>query len=345
VLLCLSGFTGADNYAKILMSKIVRILSIDGGGIRGILPATFLSILEEKLREKSGNENLRLAECFDFIAGTSTGGLLTCMYLTPDDNNALLPKYTARQALEFYFGYGDSAFKPNTQGGFHKYSPEGLETGLNNFFGNLKLGQLIKPCCITAYDMLHCEPYLFFSHRGISDPRDNYYIKDVVRATSALPGIFPPATIHSLAERERTFIDGSIFAYNPAMHAYMQAKSIFPNAENFLLLSLGTGLPVTAYSPAQLEDTSEKNWARLLADIAFSAHSDMVHYQLEEIFMNKPGSAYIRLQPSLQGLDKEMDNVSHENIHALYKAGLDFVDSNEKTLAEIVNMNQSGSDG
>lgn len=179
------------------MDKPVRILSIDGGGIRGVLPATFLSVLEEKLQETSGNKNLRLADCFDLIAGTSTGGLLTCMYLTPDDNNALIPKYTARQALEFYFGYGDSAFTPNAKGGFHKYSPAGLEAGLNKFFGNLKLSQLIKPCCITAYDMIHCEPFIFYSHRAISDPRANYYIKDVARATSALPGIFPPATIAS----------------------------------------------------------------------------------------------------------------------------------------------------
>lgn len=319
------------------MDKLVRILSIDGGGIRGILPATFLSVLEEKLREKSGNSDLRLADCFDFIAGTSTGGLLTCMYLTPDDTNALIPKYTARQALEFYFGYGDSAFTPNKEGGFHKYSPSGLEAGLTKFFGTLKLSQLIKPCCITAYDMLHCEPYLFYSQQAISDPRTNYFVKDVARATSALPGIFPPAIISSLADRKRTFIDGSIFAYNPAFQAYIKAKGIFPNAENFLLLSLGTGLPATSYTSKQVENTSEKNWARLLADISFSAHSDMVHYQLEEIFKGKAGSHYIRLQPSLHGLNKEMDDVRHENVQALYKAGLEFVGSNEKTLSELVN--------
>ncbi len=319
------------------MSKVIRILSIDGGGIRGILPATFLSALEEKLQEVSGKSDFRLANYFDLIAGTSTGGLLTCLYLIPEDNNALVPKYTARQALEFYFGYGDSAFTPNTETGFHKYSPAGLEAGLNSFFGSLKLSQLIKPTCITAYDMLQCEPYLFFSHVAISDPRANFYVKDVARATSALPGIFPPATVSSLSGRKRTFIDGSIFAYNPSLQAYIRAKSIFPNAEKFMLLSLGTGLPATSYTPEQLEDTSEKNWARLLADISFSAHSDMVHFQLEEIFKGKTGSEYIRLQPSLLGLNKEMDNVSHENVHALYKAGLEFVSTNEKAMTELVN--------
>jgi hypothetical protein len=74
-----------------------------------------------------------------------------------------------------------------------------------------------------------------------------------------------------------------------------------------------------------------------LADVAFSAHSDMVHYQLQEIFRNKPGSNYIRLQPSLRGLNREMDNVSSENVHSLYKAGLEFANSNEKAITELLN--------
>src|ERR1700759_2639717 len=102
------------------MGRTIKILSIDGGGIRGILPATFLSILEERLQEITGNVNLRLAQCFDMLAGTSTGGLLSCMYLTPDEDAPSASKYTARQALEFYLGYGNSAFTPNQQGGFHK---------------------------------------------------------------------------------------------------------------------------------------------------------------------------------------------------------------------------------
>jgi patatin-like phospholipase/acyl hydrolase len=64
--------------------KMTRILSIDGGGIRGIIPGQILVILEEKLKAKTGNENARIADYFDLIAGTSTGGILTCAYLTPD---------------------------------------------------------------------------------------------------------------------------------------------------------------------------------------------------------------------------------------------------------------------
>jgi patatin-like phospholipase/acyl hydrolase len=324
------------------MSKTVNILSIDGGGIRGIIPATFLAMLEERLQQKQNDPNIRLADYFDLIAGTSTGGLLTCVYLTPDENDASRPRFTARQAVDFYFAYGGSSFMTQEDGGFHKYSPEGLEGQLRLFFKDLKLSQLIKPCCVTAYDLLYTEPYLFQSNKAIGDPRSDFFVRSVIRSTSALPGIFPPAKVTSMAEREYTFVDGSIFAYNPALFAYMQANQIFPQAENYSLLSLGTGLATTAYSDKEIDDTSDRNWARMLANIAFDAHSDMVNYQLEDIFKNKQHSTYIRLQPSLHGLNKEMDNVNAENIQSLYNAGESFVKSNEKTLSEIVELLTAG---
>uniref|UniRef100_UPI0040479B6C patatin-like phospholipase family protein n=1 Tax=Roseivirga sp. TaxID=1964215 RepID=UPI0040479B6C len=67
------------------MGKKIKILSIDGGGIRGIIPGTILNYLETALQKESGNPNARLADYFDLIAGTSTGGILTCTYLTADD--------------------------------------------------------------------------------------------------------------------------------------------------------------------------------------------------------------------------------------------------------------------
>ncbi len=67
--------------------KLTRILSIDGGGIRGIIPGQILVILEEKLKKATANENARIADYFDLIAGTSTGGILACAYLCPDQKD------------------------------------------------------------------------------------------------------------------------------------------------------------------------------------------------------------------------------------------------------------------
>jgi len=320
------------------MGKTINILSIDGGGIRGILPATFLSALETRLQQAKNDPNVRLSDFFDFITGTSTGGLLTCIYLTPDEGDAHRPRFTARQALEFYFAYGAHSFTPQEGGGFHKYSPEGFEAQLRYFFKDLKLSQLIKPCCVTAYDLIHTEPYLFLSHKAVGDPRSDFFIRSVIRSTSALPGVFPPAKASCMAERPYTFIDGSIFAYNPALFAFMQAKLVYPEADSFFLLSLGTGLATTAYTESQTDDTSDKNWARMLANIAFDAHSDMVNYQLEDIFKNKPLSTYTRLQPSLHGMNKEMDNITEQNVQALYAAGEGFVKTNDRTMTEIIDM-------
>jgi uncharacterized protein len=324
------------------MAKTIKILSIDGGGIRGILPATFLAGLEELICKKSGNANARIADYFDMVAGTSTGGLLSCVYLFPDENNSSHSKYSAKQALDFYFTYGNSAFKPNAssgkKGSFHKYSPEGLELQLKLFFKDLKISQLIKPCCVAAYNISLSEPKLFLSHSASQNNGSDYYIRDILRATSALPGIFPPARIHTSGEKNYSFIDGSIFAYNPALIAYNQAKECYPDAENFFLLSLGTGHASAFHTDAKIADSSNTNWAKLLTEIAFSDHSDIVNSQLKDIYRNKPGSHYFRIQTSMPEINKEMDNVSVSNMQFLLQIGQELVKQNHKTLVEIINI-------
>ena len=65
------------------MKRKIKILSIDGGGIRGIIPAVILNYIEKGLQTQSGNPNATLADYFDLVAGTSTGGILSCFYLLP----------------------------------------------------------------------------------------------------------------------------------------------------------------------------------------------------------------------------------------------------------------------
>lgn len=89
-------------------SKKVKILSIDGGGIRGILPGTILNYIETELQRRTNNPNTRLADHFDLIAGTSTGGILTCTYLIVDENGQT--KYSAADALNIYLERGGDIF-------------------------------------------------------------------------------------------------------------------------------------------------------------------------------------------------------------------------------------------
>ncbi|KAL5992745.1 CCT complex interacting protein [Asimina triloba] len=85
----------------------ITILSIDGGGIRGIIPATILASLESKLQEVDG-EDARIADYFDVIAGTSTGGLITALLSAPDRSNR--PLFAAKDITPFYFEHGPKIF-------------------------------------------------------------------------------------------------------------------------------------------------------------------------------------------------------------------------------------------
>ena len=78
-----------------------KVLSIDGGGIRGIIPGQVLVALEEKLQERSGNPKAKVADYFDFFTGTSTGGILTCISLCPSDNDPTAAKFLPRKLWIF----------------------------------------------------------------------------------------------------------------------------------------------------------------------------------------------------------------------------------------------------
>ncbi|CAH9122439.1 unnamed protein product [Cuscuta epithymum] len=89
--------------------KVISILAIDGGGVRGIIPGTVLAFLEAQLQKIEGNPNARIADYFDVIAGTSTGGLVTAMLTTPGDNG--LPLFAAADIPRFYLNESPNIFK------------------------------------------------------------------------------------------------------------------------------------------------------------------------------------------------------------------------------------------
>ena len=88
--------------------KKVTMLSLDGGGIRGIIPATILTRLEKILQEKDNHSSLKIGDYVDFVAGTSTGGILGCIYLTPNEQGTA--KYSAQDALDLYVKHGSAIF-------------------------------------------------------------------------------------------------------------------------------------------------------------------------------------------------------------------------------------------
>ena len=170
----------------------IKILSIDGGGIRGLIPALLLAEIEKNCGQ--------ISQLFDFFAGTSTGGILTLLLNRPNP----LP---AEQISKIY--QGDDAkkiFKKNifnilTKG--EKYDSKGIESVLSTKLENYCLKDSLNPVLIPSYDM-ESRNTVFFNN--YDNKYNNIFLKDIARATSAAPTYFEPYRINGT----RTFVDGGV---------------------------------------------------------------------------------------------------------------------------------------
>ncbi|MCA9944320.1 MAG: patatin-like phospholipase family protein [Anaerolineales bacterium] len=330
------------------MNEQTRILTIDGGGIRGLIPARVLVSLERKLQQRSGQPNARIADFFDLIAGTSTGGLITCLLLAPG-NTEWEAEFSAQEIVDLYLDHGPKIFdapllkRISSLGGIRdeRYDATGLENLIDERFGNLWLSQLIKPCLITAYDVATRKTVFFTQHDARSTNKD-FPIKVVARATSAAPTYFE-AMPDGNCQITNAYVDGGLFANNPTMCAYVEAFRKLegkPTAANMVILSLGTGQIKQEYPYQSVRNWGMVQWVRPLIDVMMAGVSETVDYQMQQLFTahGRPDS-YLRLQPTIDHDNKELaelDNVSPENLERLVNLGIRLADENESQLDAIV---------
>lgn len=331
--------------------KKIRILSLDGGGIRGIIPATVMIHVEKRLKEFSNNPDARIADYFDIIVGTSTGGILGCYYLMPDPSDPSKSRFSAQQALNVYVEKGYEIFNKSKKNGLlglrqlfdaTRYNPHNLEQIFKEELGDVKLHELVKPCIVTTYDMVEGSSF-FFSSTDHPSWR-NFYVRDVLRSTSAAPTYFPPAIIKNLAikdEKKATMvnIDGGVFANNPALCAYAEVRSkrnnIFGNdikSDQMMMLSIGTGAIPATYEPSKKPgEWGVIKWAKSAPEIMMDGALDTVNYQIKKIFGVEDKKEYsdnfIRVDYPVELRKNEpyspdMSDASPENIKKLQLAGV-----------------------
>lgn len=335
--------------------KKITILSLDGGGIRGIITCIILRYIEEQLQihDKPG---AKLGDYFDLVAGSSTGALIAAVLLCPDENRKA--KHSVQKGLELYAEKGNGIFQVsfwekllNPYGLFNKKISQCiLEKNLTDFFGKLELKELIKPCLITSYDIENRRAKLFNSwDANIST--NNFFMKDICRATSAAPTYFSPVQIKSMYGQIFSLIDGGMFANNPALCAYAEARKIpfaevlkthqkpnYPSVSDMILVSIGTGVEAQSYSYNTLHKAGKIGWVNPIIDILLSSNAETVDYQLCQMYKTlgqKHQKNYYRINPSLKNASPVMDNVRRANIENLIQAGLSYIDNNRETLNQI----------
>ncbi len=333
------------------MAKLTRILSIDGGGIRGLVPAKVLVALERKLKEQTGNPDTRIADAFDLVAGTSTGAILTCGCLCPDlEGDPTRPRFSAEQIEEMFAKRGGDIFHASlwqrirSVRGLNKerYRAWALEEMIVEYFGDLKLADLLKPCLITAYDIERRQAKFFTQHTAIGQPKNDYLVRDVIRAATAVPTYFQAARVESATGVPSPLIDGSVFGSNPAQCAFAEAGKKLagnPTAEDMAILSIGTGHVKRAYEYRKVKNWGGLRWVVPLIDIMLSGVAETVGHQLTYIF-DAAGvpRQYLRVDGELREASPGLDDASPENLRALRQDGTRIAEEFDDALDEFVQL-------
>ncbi|KAJ9542916.1 hypothetical protein OSB04_029422 [Centaurea solstitialis] len=334
--------------------KLITMLSIDGGGIRGIIPGVILKCLELQLQELDGEE-ARLADYFDVIAGTSTGGLVTTMLTTPDQNNR--PLFAAKDIVPFYLNHCPKIFK-QIRGPFArmmkvlkalvqpKYNGKYLKRLVMSILGSTTINNTLTNVVIPTFDIRTMQPVIFSSFQASNDPSMDVQLSDVCLGTSAAP-TYLPAHYFRNGDREFNLIDGGMVANNPSMVAIEEViREIVKTDPNFatksldygrfLMLSLGTG---TEKQQPRYDAKMAAKWGVLgwlvtngsttLIEAFMQSSTDLVSFHENVVFeaLNSVDN-YLRIQDdTLVGDVASTDIATTKNLNDLVSIGKRLLDS------------------
>jgi predicted acylesterase/phospholipase RssA len=263
----------------------VNVLAIDGGGVRGIIPAVILAYWE-------GEAGISLPDHFGLFAGTSTGAILA---------GCLAAGLPAREVLDLFQKEAPGIF--NRDGlpllkrtlsfkgwAIPAFSSEHLKKVLDRHLGDLTLGQCPRPLVIAALDVVTGNPKLFRSaHLPESGSDRDVKVSDAILASTAAPVFFP-----SMRVGHSTYVDGALWANNPSLAAMLEAKS--HSSADVNLLSVSCGRPLWGERLGFGANRGLVGWGVPLIALLMAAQSDGVDAYMRQLL---PAEKYLRLDPIL----------------------------------------------
>ncbi|MEM6902997.1 MAG: patatin-like phospholipase family protein [Pseudomonadota bacterium] len=240
-----------------------RTLVLDGGGIHGLAQVKALAELERRTGKP-------IADQFDLMVGTSTGGLIALALATPhpdDPNRSLM---TAQELVDFYEEEGPKIFGTrNRRDSGADWDEKPLEDFLKSKFGDMRMSDTRIPVMVSAYDADNAEAVWLrdlgpaYCRECDADP----LLWQAARATSAAPTKFKPVAVdmgEGQEPRTRNLIDGGVFANMPALEAYVVAQGMAQDiggGRPVEMLSIGTGVERVTMSADKVSRTGALGWA------------------------------------------------------------------------------------
>lgn len=327
------------------MSKNINVLTIDGGGIRGLMSAQIISYIEEKLQEKTSSD-VKIGEYFDLIVGTSTGGILSCIYCFPDKNGR--PLYSSQDAVDLYLKNGGFIFSNNfwykvkTFFGLSKskYDGKNLNKMIKSYIGGGKISESTTNMMITSVDPISNELFLFKSHKAKTDMNRNFTFEDAAISTSAAPIYLPP---HKIGDK--VLVDGGMSINNPSMSGYVEAIKMFPESKRVNILSIGTGTKINKFDYEDIKNWGIYGWlinigrdkGSPLVDLILNASSNGTEYLTEKLYDKKLDGYHLRIDPIInENVEFSMDKADDKNLKEMSKSSRDTIEHYKKEIDEFI---------
>jgi patatin-like phospholipase/acyl hydrolase len=306
------------------MPSKFRILSIDGGGLKGVVPLQVIKEIEKITKQP-------IHKTFDLVAGTSTGGLLTCALLLRDEGTVVgnKRKYTLDEIQELYVKKGKDIF-PNYRhlNWFYMHSRKWIrpmyftkkyDIILKQYFSDYRITSCLKPIYISSYDIHRNIPLIFTTRNATATDEKNSKLVDICRATSAAPTYFPTYTFNYNKENV-VCIDGGLIMNNPAIGAFIEVlgNSSYKHYKkenrsleiaDISILSLGTGISSKQYSSEKSKVWGRLQWIKKIIDITLGAPVNLVSDQLATLYKSMSlEKNYLRINVEIDKKYSEMDD-------------------------------------
>ena len=286
----------------------MRVLAIDGGGIRGLIAARVLAEIERRCGRRAG-------ELFDLVAGTSTGAIIACALTRPEP-------LAAERIAAIYVDDGPKIFhrsllkRITSAEGYldERYDSEGLLSSLRRHLGSARLADARPPVLLPAYDLERRRALMLGADYDMS-------MVEAAHASAAAPSYFEPVRVGDM-----TLVDGGVFATNPAMCAYARL-----DGDLDLLVSLGNGEHTRRLPYETVRDWGRLEWLRPALDVVFDGTADAVDIQLEALL----GPGYVRFQTPLDEASDDLDDVTPGNLAALEREAQRLIAARDADLAAL----------
>lgn len=334
------------------------VLSIDGGGIRGLIPAIVLAEISRRLQLRGIEKPL--CELVHLTAGTSTGGIIAAGLTCPHPHDPKRPSMTPAELVSLYEAEGPEIFNAGFFRKLHRglidesYSEKPLEMKLAKHLGDARLSEGLGAVMITAYDIGARETMFMKGGRvrgpgAWPKPPADYRFRDAARATSAAPTFFEPAPVTDVTgSKTHVLIDGGVFNNDPAMSAYVEAVKLGHAPDEITVVSLGTG-----YLTRPFSYNKARNWGALgwidpregapILSIMMHGQAHSTNHHLDRLLnLEDQPKRYHRLDIALTmengGASDDMDDTTPKNMANLRRTAMTLIERENDTIEEVVSL-------